>query len=173
MCCTSPSWVARLLGPTGGASGVNFSPDDRLVATAGGDGRLRVFDVRTGRLVDKVPGKSTLQDVDFSSDGQLVVGAGLGMFTEVWDLRRHRLVRTIGQPDLIFAVRMSPDGRTIVTGDQRGSIRFWDARSGRVAGRTIGGQNGSASSVTYDPTGTELLTTSSYRRRSSEPKWMG
>jgi WD40 repeat protein len=157
--------IVKLLGQGarrgGGASGVDFSPDDTLVATAGVDGRLRVSDVRTGRLFANIPGHTTLQDVDFSSDGQLVVGAGLGKKVVVWDLPHQRLVRMIDQPDLIFAIRMSPDGRSLVTGDSRGSVRFWDARTGRAAGRTIGGQNGSATSVTYDPTGTELMTTSS------------
>jgi WD40 repeat protein len=139
---------------------VNFSQDDTLVATATQDG-LRAYDVRTGRRVVADPAGGTLQDVDFSADGQLLVGAGLGKSVVVWDLRHARVLRTIEQPDLIFAIRMSPDGRSIVTGDDRGNVRFWDARSGRAAGRTIGGQNGSATSVTYDPTGTELMTTSS------------
>src|SRR5262249_16247159 len=45
--------VVRLLGPTGpmGGAGINFSPDDTLVGTAGIDGELRVFSVRTGRNV--------------------------------------------------------------------------------------------------------------------------
>jgi WD40 repeat protein len=44
--------IARLLGPADplGASGLSFSPDDRLVATAGIDGKLRVYDLGRGRL---------------------------------------------------------------------------------------------------------------------------
>jgi WD40 repeat protein len=155
--------VARLLGPAGngGASGVGFSPDDRLVATAGVDGALRVYDVGSALEIATVKVQGSLQDVDFSADGKLLVAAGLGGQVIVWDVRQHRVVRRIAQPDLIFAIRMSPDGKTVVTGDSAGNVRFWDAGSGRRAGRTLGGQNGAAVSVTFDPTGTELVTTSS------------
>ena len=40
--------IVHLFGPSGGDGGVgvNFSPDDRLLATAGSDGDIRVWDVR-------------------------------------------------------------------------------------------------------------------------------
>jgi WD40 repeat protein/DNA-binding SARP family transcriptional activator len=143
-----------------GNAGVNFSADDRLLGTAGIDGGLRLYNLRTGKRIAHVQVQGTLQDIDFSSDGKFVVAAGLSGDIAVWDLVRHRLARTIHHDGGLQSIRFSPDGKTIVTGDFRGNADFWDAATGRKAGRTLGGQNGDVLSVTYSPNGKQLLTTS-------------
>jgi WD40 repeat protein len=144
----------------GGNAGVNFSADDRLLGTAGIDGGLRVYNLRTGRRIADVHVNGTLQDLDFSSGGTLLAAAGLSGDIAIWDLVKHRLARTIHHDGGLQSIRFSPDGRTIVTGDFRGNVDFWDASTGRKAGRTLGGQNGDVLSVTYSPNGTQLMTTS-------------
>lgn len=57
-----------------GLSAVDFSADGALIATAHGDGRLRVVDARDGRLVgEKRLHTSVHKDVAFSPDGTLLV----------------------------------------------------------------------------------------------------
>jgi WD40 repeat protein/DNA-binding SARP family transcriptional activator len=153
--------IDKLLGPAGhGNVGVNFSADDRLVGTAGGDGIVRMYDVRTGRRVANLVAQGTEQDLDFSSDGRRVAAAGLAKTISIWNVRTRSLERTILHDELIFAIRFSPDGRQIATGDVKGNVDFWDAATGRRVGREIGGQNGAVFSVTYSPDGTEVMTTS-------------
>jgi WD40 repeat protein/DNA-binding SARP family transcriptional activator len=154
--------IERLLGPQGpmGASGVNVSYDDRMVATAGVDGYLRVYDLATGRSVVRQKTAGTLQDVDFSSDGKWIAAAGLPGDIVIWNLRRGVLERTIHHTTGILSIRFSGDGRQIATGDFAGNVEFWDPATGRQVGRTLGGQNGIVLSVTFDPTGTEVMTTS-------------
>jgi WD40 repeat protein len=133
-----------------------------LLGTAGIDGGLRLYDLRTERQVAHVQVKSvgSLQDLDFSSDRRLVAAAGLGGEIAIWDLVRHRLARAIHHEGGLQSIRFSPDGRTIATGDFRGNVDFWDAATGRKAGRTLGGQNGDVLSVTYSPNGEQVMTTS-------------
>jgi WD40 repeat protein len=154
--------IVTLLGPGSmGSAGVAFSPDDRLLGTAGSDGTLRVYDLRTGRRIGKVQANGTLQDLDFSSDGKLVTAAGLGGDIVIWNLARRTLERTIHHKDAILSIRFSPDGKTIATGDLPGNVDFWDPTTGRRVGRTLGGQNGYVLSVTFNPSGTEVISTSS------------
>ena len=143
-----------------GNAGVNFSADDRLLGTAGVDGVLRLYNLRTNKQIAHVQVKGSLQDLDFSSDGKFVAAAGLAGDVAIWDLVRHRLARTIHHVVGLLSIRFSPDGRTIVTGDFRGNVDFWDAATGRKAGRTLGGQNGDVLSVTYSPNGEQVMTTS-------------
>ncbi len=154
----------RMLGPAGemGASGVAFSPGDRLLGTAGVDGVARIYDLRTGRLFGTMtaPGRASFQDLDFSPDGKLVAAAGLGGAIVVWSVGRRAPVRDIRQGDALLAIRFSPDGKMIATGDLSGNVEFWDPLSGHQVGRTLGGQNGLALSVTFNRRGTQLLTTS-------------
>jgi WD40 repeat protein len=154
--------IVRRFAQTGpfGNAGVNFSADDRLLGTAGVDGGLRLYDLRTGRRIVHVQVKGSLQDLDFSSDGRLVAATGLGGDIAIWDLAGHRLARTIHHGDGLQSIRFSPDGGTIATGDFRGNVDFWDAATGRKAGRTLGGQNGDVLSVTYSPNGKQVMTTS-------------
>ena len=80
--------IVKLLGPSGpmGVSGVAFSPDDELVATAGIDGRLRVYALRTGRIIGNVQVKGSLQDIAFTPDGKRVATAGLAGEIAIWDV---------------------------------------------------------------------------------------
>jgi WD40 repeat protein len=156
--------VVKLLGPAGpgGNFGVNFSPDDQLVGTAGGDGVVRLYHVLTGRLyASLVADGHPEQDLDFSSDGLHVAAAGLGGHISIWDLRSRKLERTISHGQLIYAIRYSPKGRQIATGDGKGNVEFWNAATGRQIGPTLGGQNGSIDSVAYSPSGDQAMTTSS------------
>ncbi|HEU5362183.1 MAG TPA: BTAD domain-containing putative transcriptional regulator [Gaiellaceae bacterium] len=156
--------IVRRFRPVGkgGNAGVAFSADDRLLGTAGIDGRARLYDLRTGRLVTRidVQGQASLQDLDFSSDGKLVAATGLGGDIGIWNLAAHRFAHVIHHSGIVQSIRFSPDGRTIVTGDFSGNAEFWDAATGRRVGHVLGGQNGDVLSVTYSPDGRQLVTTS-------------
>ena len=128
-----------------GNAGVNFSPDDRLLGTAGVDGGLRLYDLPTKKQIAHVQVKGSLQDLDFSSDGKFVAAAGLAGDVAIWDLVRHRLARTIHHVVGLLSIRFSPDGRTIVTGDFRGNVDFWDAATGRKADGRSADRTGTSS----------------------------
>ncbi len=151
--------IVRLLSAS--AAAVAFSPNDRLLATAGLDEMLRIYDVRTGRSTETVQLNGSLQGLDFSPDGRLLAVAGLGDNVVIWDVRRRQAVQTIYHPGGILTLRFSPDGKQLASGDFSGGVDFWDPHSGRQIGATLGGQNGHVNSVSYNPTGTELVTTSS------------
>jgi WD40 repeat protein len=155
--------IVLIFGPTGpmGTSGVEFSPDDALVATAGVDGKLRLYEVRTGRIAWSQQARGTLQDLAFSPDGRLVAAAGLIGDIPIWNVARRALVRTIHHGDALLSIAFSRNGKEIATGDLPGNVDFWDPASGRQVGRTLGGQNGLVLSVTFDPSGSEVATTSS------------
>jgi WD40 repeat protein/DNA-binding SARP family transcriptional activator len=152
--------VVELFGKPGadGGDGVNFSPDDRLLAAVGSDGHIYVYDIRSGRRIANVPGKTTLQDVDFSRDGRRMAAAGLGGYVEIWDVVHRRLERKVGQGPLLLAIRFSPDGKQIATGDFAGAVDFWDAGTGR-RGPPLQTDSAFVESVTYSPDGSEVMTT--------------
>jgi WD40 repeat protein len=155
--------VVKLVGPAGpmGNQRVAFSPDDRLLSTAGIDGSVRIYDLRTARLVGSMQLNGSLQGLDFSPDGKGLAAASLAGDIAIWDLQRRTQERLIHHNPAILSLRFSPDGNEIVTGDLAGNVDFWDPATGRQIGRTLGGQNGPVLSVTFNPSGNEVITTSS------------
>jgi WD40 repeat protein len=150
--------VVRALG-SGLALGVALSPHGDFAATAGGNGTLNVYAVRSGRRLAQLHVQGTLQDVDFSPDGRLLVAAGLAGHVVVWDVLRRVRVRTIENGDAILTIRFAPDGNRFATGDLLGHVEFWDARTGRRAAAAVTGLNGGVISVSYDPSGKRLSIT--------------
>lgn len=91
-----------------------FLPDGQTVATAGGDGLVRFWDLATGRQVRTSPAPAWYA-VALSRDGRLVAGNSP---TGVWvrDTDSGQLLKTIPYPANVMPadVRFAPDGRSLV-----------------------------------------------------------
>ena len=78
-------------GPGGSGNGLAFSPDGRLLATADGNGTVRLRDPATGRAVgsplqaDTGPGGS-VNAVAFSPDGRLLATADGNGTAQLWNI---------------------------------------------------------------------------------------
>ena len=68
-----------------------FAPDGKLLAAGSHDGRIYLWDVKTGTLLHRKPGhRGTINHVTFSPDGETLITAGSDTTGLVWDVSALR-----------------------------------------------------------------------------------
>jgi WD40 repeat protein len=103
------------------------SADGKVLATAGEDQPIRVWDRSTGKLVRQLGEKSqSALALAFSPDGALLVAGYKNGTAGLWtaDGAKRGLLR--GHRDRVWSVAFSPDGATIATASLDGTVRLWD-----------------------------------------------
>jgi WD40 repeat protein/ABC-type transport system substrate-binding protein len=144
-------------GATNGR-GVAFSPDSRLVVTAGGDGVARIWDVATGQLFHELKGHTgPVDDASFSPDGQYVVTASDDATAKLWEVSSGREIVTLqGHTGGVVRARFSPDGHYVATVGDNNPI-VYEVPTGRVVATLKGHQFGVVG-VVFSPDSHFVLT---------------
>jgi serine/threonine protein kinase len=106
---------------------VAYSPDGQRALSTHDDG-LRLWDVKAGEELRRIPDATALMGAAFTPDGRHAVSSGdtKGKWC-LWDLDTGKEVRSyyVEPPLLPKGVEVSRDGRLAVCGNWRGSISIW------------------------------------------------
>ncbi|WP_242380448.1 nSTAND1 domain-containing NTPase [Actinomadura luzonensis] len=140
-----------------------FSPDGALLALAGSDRTVRLFDVATRRqLGEPLRGAATDQHtaLAFSGDGRILATTAADGAVRLWDVatRRQSGVILTGHDNSVDAMEFSPDGRILATGSGDRTVRLWDVPTLRQIGPPLTGHAKNVADVAFSPDGTLLAT---------------
>ena len=129
--------VLELEGHAGPIERILYAPDGGRIATASLDGRLRVFDARSGALEREMDTGDAIVAADLSPDGARLAAVGRGGTASVW---------SAATGERLFAIDQGPDGVAWAAFDPRGgawlltrsaaahakarTATLWDARDG-------------------------------------------
>ena len=108
-----------------------FSPDESLIATAGYDREIILWDVATGEPVRSLSGHNgAIFDLAFSPDGEVLVSACADETVKVWHVSSGERLDTLSQPEgEVFATAITHDGKYILAASADNRLRVWELRS--------------------------------------------
>ena len=116
----------------GNITAVSFSPGGRLLATAGADGSVFVWNLeKGGALQKKFQGSGHLLDVVFSPAGSLLATASFEGTGMVWNAGAGRVAVLAGHTNAVTRASFSGDGTLIATSSEDWTSRVWKAKGGR------------------------------------------
>ncbi len=130
---------------------VAVAPDGRTVASAGGDGLVRLF-TADGKGPVLAGHQGAVFDVAFAEDGR-IASAGADKTVRLWNPNGKPLKVLEGHRDKVWAVAFGPQGGLISAGYD-GTIRAWTLPTGEST--VIGRQEGRIYSVAIDPSGSHI-----------------
>ena len=140
-------------------NGVTFmySPDGKMLASAGMDPTVKVWNAETGALIHTLRGhRNTVYLAAFSPDNKRIASASYDKTVKIWDASTGALIQTLsGHRDKVLSAVYSPDGKTIASVSDR-YAKIWDAATGALL-HTIEEQIDFSLSHVFSPGGKYLL----------------
>jgi WD40 repeat protein len=98
-----------------------FSPNNQLLASASTDKTIKVWDLKTGKLIYTLAGNSARNSkLAISPDSRILASTGTDNSNldknqmKLWDLKTGKLIRTIPVSGLVSSIRFTSDGKKII-----------------------------------------------------------
>lgn len=119
---------------------VDYSPDGRLIAFAGGDpfriespNVVQLWDTQAGEFVGELSEHiGPVTQVAFSPDGSRIATSGADNAIYLWDTESQTVIgeALFGHNGVVNTLAFHPDGARLISGGQDGALVLWDVESG-------------------------------------------
>jgi hypothetical protein len=146
-----------------------LSPVKDVLAVAGADGALRLWDLHSrtkiatlrSEMHQRTGHDAAAVVLAFSPDGSLLASGHVDGLARLWDVAQAREVPVkLRHEALVGALTFSPDGSTLASGSLDSSVRLWDvgAALGGEARRELHRQPAGVTAIAYGAGGDCLIT---------------
>lgn len=138
---------------------VRFSNDGHMLAACGSLGRVILWNVADGALLQEFPvtgGVNTVRSIAFSNDGSMLAAGLIHRGLVLCSITDGRIIAEIGgHTEAVSGIRFSPDDQFIITSSWDRSIRAWrtaDALS-PTGGVALKGHTNHVLDIAFSPDG--------------------
>jgi WD40 repeat protein/DNA-binding CsgD family transcriptional regulator len=157
-------------GPSAEFENLALSPDGKLIATAGSDHAITLWDFGTGQSVSQPLDGHTnvVTEMQFSPDGRLLASGSRDGTLRFWDVEKQA---PVGEPVTLveelylvedgtnLELAFSPDGQMLASTGEFGFVFLWDVASRRQIGEPLDSGYRYVADLAFDPTGQKLAST--------------
>lgn len=119
----------RLKRHQGGVYTVNFSPDGKIIASAGDDGQIILWTSEGKMIGSPISGhKQAVMVLKFSYNNQLIASGSLDKTIKIWTTSGG-LEKILPVNKLVYDLSFSKDNHTIAFGTINSDVIIWDIKS--------------------------------------------
>jgi WD40 repeat protein len=131
-----------------------FSPDGKLLASAGFDNVIKLWEWPSRREMRTLSGHSgPVYCVAFHPGGAILASGSLDKTIRLWNIADGKLIREIkGHTDIVDSIAFNKDGKLLASGSSDKTIRLWNPDDGKEV-KNLGPQAGTVYSVVFSPDG--------------------
>jgi WD40 repeat protein len=129
-----------------------ISPDGSRLVSGAEDGKLALWDLRTGELISLARVHSgAVTNVGFSPDSKYLATAGADGLVRLRDPRTSAERHTLrGHSGPVLMAIFSPDGKVLATASEDKTVRCWNVQTGEHLG-TLQGHTDIVRAVAFSP----------------------
>ena len=154
---TQINWQAH----KGAVTSVTFSPNRQILATAGIDDRVRIWNFSGKKIAEWKALQQSVNMVNFSQNGDFLATAGRDSTVKLWNLSGKNISQLKGIQGSVTSISFSPEGKLLAAAGIDSNAAIWKlSKLPKLISSSvqIPGHNGVVRSVNFSPRG-DFLTT--------------
>jgi WD40 repeat protein len=140
---------------------VAISPDDRLVAKGGSNGKIIIWELGTGQNVHSIKAHdSHVVGLVFTANSKKLISSSFDQTIKIWDLESGSCLQILQLQAPVYRIAINQDSTILASGSNCGDILLWDIVTGKILKRLVGHKL-TVVDLSFQPEG-NLLASSSF-----------